>query len=245
VAVINETMARRFFPGQDPIGKRFKFGNADSKSPYISVVGVVGDMRVRGLDKQTVSQVFEPLAYEPDESMELVVRTTSDPLKLAGAVRREIQSVEKGATVFSVNTAKAQLEQLNSQRSFQTWLLGLFSFVALALAAAGVYGVMSYAVTQRTHEIGVRVALGAQRRHILGLVVRQGMTSVLVGLGAGLLGALWITPVLASLLYGVSAADPFTYTGIAMLLVCTALLACYVPARRATRVDPTVALRYE
>jgi predicted permease len=245
VALVNETMARRFFPGEDPVGKRFKYGGAGSGSPFMTVVGVVGDVRQQGLDRPPLPQYFVPLTQEPAPDAALVVRTTADPLSLAAAVRREIHAADKNVTLSAVTTVERRLEGLNSQRSFQTWLLGLFSAAALALAAIGVYGVISYAVTQRTHELGVRIALGARRRDILRLVVRQGMAFVLVGLVAGALLALWLTPVLSSMLYGVSESDPLTFAGVAALLICAALLACYLPARRAAGIDPMVALRYE
>ncbi|HJQ31844.1 MAG TPA: ABC transporter permease [Pyrinomonadaceae bacterium] len=245
VAVVNETFARRLFPGEDPLGKRFKYGGMNSGAPFMTVVGVVGDVRLRGLDRQPLAQYFVPVAQEPPPDMTLVVRTSADPLSLAAAVRREVHAVEPDAAVSAISTAERRLEEMNSQRSFQTWLLGLFSAVALALAAVGVYGVISYAVTQRTHEIGVRLALGAQRRDILRLVLGQGMAFVLAGLAAGALLALWLTPVLSGLLYGVGVGDPVTFGGVALLLTCAALLACYLPARRATKVDPLIALRYE
>ncbi|HEV7890855.1 MAG TPA: ABC transporter permease [Pyrinomonadaceae bacterium] len=246
VAVINETMARRFFPGEDPLGKRFKYGGVDSRSPFMTVVGVVGDVRQRGPDRPPLAQYFVPLTQEPAPDASMVVRTAAaDPLSLAAAVRSELHAVDKNVTLSAATTVERRLEGLNSQRSFQTWLLALFSAAALALASIGVYGVISYAVTQRTHELGVRIALGARRADILRLVVRQGMAFVLVGLAAGALLALWLTPALASLLYGVSENDPLTFAGVALLLICAALPACYLPARRAAGIDPLVALRRE
>ncbi len=242
VAIINETLARRFFPGVDPLDQRFSFNAQPTKDDWYTVVGVVGDVRRQGLEKQAVSEIFLPGIRE---SMDLVVRVNSDPRALAAAVRQAIQAVDKTAVVSGVTTVESQLEAFNSERRFQTWLLGLFAALALLLAAIGIYGVMSYTVTQRTHEIGIRLALGAQRRDILKLVVGQGMAFVLIGLSAGVLAALWVTPVLASLLYGVGATDPATFALMALTLFSVALLACYLPARRATKVDPMIALRYE
>lgn len=239
VAIINETMARRFLPGEDPIGKRFAGNNP------ITIIGVVGDMHREGLEKEPISQLFLTYAQRPVSTMAVVVRTTNDPLKLAAAARHEIRAVDKRAILFSISTVEDQLEEFNAQRRFQTWLLGLFAALALLLAAIGIYGVMSYTVAQRAHEIGIRLALGAQRRDILKLVVGQGMVLVLIGLTVGTLAALGVTPVLASLLYGVRATDPATFALMALTLVSVAFVTCYVPARRAVKVDPMVALRYE
>ena len=244
-AVVNETMARRFFGEGDAVGRRFKFGGPESKSPPVTVVGVVADVRNRGPEARPVAQFFVPVAQESDTAALLLVRASGDPLALVPAVRERIHAADGQATVFGVETLEERLGEFSARRGFQTRLLSLFSFLALLLAAVGVYGVTSYAVAQQTREIGIRVALGARRRSILALVLRQGMGHVLLGLAAGALLSLWVTPVLSGLLYGVGAADPLTFTGVGLLLTLTALLACLVPARKAMKVDPMVALRYE
>jgi len=245
VAIINETMARRFFPGEDPLGRRFKYGDAQSTSQPLTIVGVVGDVRREGLEKEAISQIFIALTQNPNRQMNLVVRTTADPLSLAAAVRNEIRSIDKALPLFGVTTVERQLEEMGATRRFQTWLLGLFAVIALGLAAVGIYGVMSYAVTQRTHELGIRVALGAQRSDVLKLVLTQGLKLALFGIVIGLLVALALTRWMETLLFGVRPTDPVTFCLIAVVLLCVALLACWIPARRATQIDPLVALRCE
>jgi ABC-type antimicrobial peptide transport system permease subunit len=177
--------------------------------------------------------------------MDLVVRTSSDPLKLAGVIRSQIHSVDKRVPVFSISTLEHRLRETGSQRRFQTSLMTLFSAIALALAAIGIYGLMQYSVAQRTREIGIRIALGARRTDVLAMVFRQGLTLTLIGAGLGLLGSLWLSPILRNLLYGVSPNDGLTLISAPLVLVAATLVACYVPARRAIRVDPTEALRHE
>jgi putative ABC transport system permease protein len=237
VVMINETLARRFFAGEDPIGKRLQSGG-----DWYEIVGVVGDMHRQGLEKQPVSEVFFLVA---SESMDVVVRVKSDPLLLTTAVRDVIRSVDHTATVHSVTTVERRMGELGAQRRFQTWLLSLFAALALGLAAVGIYGVMSYAVAQRTHEIGIRIALGAQARDVLRLVVTQGMKPALVGVVTGLAASFGLTWLMKSLLFGVTTTDPLTFAVITLLLTAIGLLACWVPARRATKVDPMVALRTE
>ena len=171
------------------------------------------------------------------------IRTSSDPLSLAAAAREAVRSIEKNALILEVTTADQRMGNLGAQRRFQTWLLAAFASLALTLAALGIYGLMSYAVAQRTREIGVRIALGARTSDVFRLVIGQGMKLVLIGVVVGWLGALWVTDVLAHMLFEVSATDPATFVGVALLLIGVALLACYLPARRAARVDPMVALR--
>jgi predicted permease len=244
-AIINETMARRFFLGEDPIGKRFKYGDPQSRGTPLTIVGVVKDVRRQGLEKQPIPQIFIALSQNPNRGMTLVVRTVSDPLTLAAALRQEIRSIDKTVTLYSLNTVEHQLEEFSAERRFQTWFLGFLSVMALALAAIGVYGVMHYAVSQRTREIGIRMALGARTSDLLGLVVRQGIRLALIGAAVGLICAAWLTQTIASLLYEAAAVDPATFASAALLLIGAALLACYFPARRASKVDPIVALRYE
>ena len=243
VAIINETFARRFFAGEDPIGKRIHVTNGPET--FREVVGIVADVRQYGLDREAPIQFYEPYLQEPFSGMSLVVRTAAEPSALSAAIRQEVFALDKDQPVASVRTLEEVLAESVARRRFSMWLLGLFGGVALLLASVGIFGVMNYTVAQRTHEIGIRLALGAQRRDILRLVVGQGMILALIGVALGLIAAFAGTRVMASMLYGVSATDPLTFTGVALLLAVVAFLACYLPARRATRVDPMVALRYE
>ncbi|MGH9849262.1 MAG: ADOP family duplicated permease [Blastocatellia bacterium] len=245
VAIINETMARRFFPGEDPLGRRFKYGNAQSTSPPLTIIGVIGDVRREGLEKEAISQNFIALSQNPNRQMNLVIRTTTDPLSLAAAVRNEIRAIDNTLPLFGLTTVERQLAEMGAARRFQTGLLGVFAVLALGLAIIGIYGVMSQVTTQRTQEIGIRMALGAQARDVLRLVIGQGMKLVLLGVALGLLASLALTQLLKALLFGVSATDPLTYGAVAVLLAAIALLACWIPARRATKVDPLIALRHE
>lgn len=242
VVIINETMARRFFPGEDPIGKRFKFGGPESEDNWFQIVGIVGDLRRQRLEKQDVSEIYAPSVTS---DMDLLVHVNGDPLSLSSAVRREIKSVDAAAAVYGMSSGMQLAEKLSAERRFQTGLLALFAALALALAMMGIYGVMHYAASQRTHEIGIRLALGARTADVLWLVIGQGMRLTLLGLAIGLLAAFAISRVMSQLLFGVSATDPATYAGVAFALAGAALLACYLPARRAAKTDPLAALRCE
>jgi putative ABC transport system permease protein len=245
VAIINETMARRFWPNEDPIGKRFTFGDPRPDSSWLRIVGVVADMRRQGLDSLARCETFEPLSQRPSRGMNLVIRTAGDPLKLAQGVRAEVRAMDRDTPVINVTTIERLLGESMAERCFQMTLLGLFSTVALALAAIGIYCLMYHSVARRTHEIGVRIALGASARDVLALVVREGLLLAAVGVAAGLAGSFALTRALAGLLFGVTATDPVTFAGVAGMLLMVALAASLIPARRATRVDPMVALRYE
>ncbi|HJQ32684.1 MAG TPA: ABC transporter permease [Pyrinomonadaceae bacterium] len=242
VVVINESMARSFFAGEDPVGKRIRTGD---KAPWAEVVGVVGDVRHRGLDVDTRPEMFFPHLQTPSRQMTLVVRTSGDPVALAGPLRERVRELDRDQPVGNVKTMEAWVAESVASRRFSVLLLGVFAAVAAGLAALGLYGVVSYSVAQRTHEIGLRVALGARPRDVLRLVIRQGMALTLLGTAAGLLAALALTRLMSSLLFGVGATDPATFVTVPALLLVVALLACYLPARRATKVDPMVALRYE
>jgi putative ABC transport system permease protein len=250
VAVINETMARTFFAGQDPIGRRIKLGGLEAPFPWLSIVGVVGDVRHNGLETEAKLQMYVPYQQPPlpdfnVTSMFLAVRTSAEPSTLVAAVRREVAVLDKDQPVADIKTMNERLDESSAPRRFNMLLLAIFAALALMLAAVGIYGVMSYSVTQRTHEIGVRVALGARSGDVLKLIVGQGMLLALIGVGLGLAGAFALTRLMTSLLFGVSPSDPLTFVCVALVLSAVALFACLIPARRATRVDPMVALRYE
>jgi putative ABC transport system permease protein len=245
--IINEALARHFFPDEDAIGKRFRLDTSPANAPdaWVTVVGVAGDMRRQGLEKQVIPQVYFPVNVWDFGAMDVMVRAISDPLALATSVRHAIRSVGKNATILRLNTLESQLGELSAQRRLNTWLLAIFAALALTLSAIGIFGLMHYAVAQRTHEIGIRIALGARSSDVTRLVIGQGMKLALVGVAAGLVASLWLTNVMAHLLFEVSATDPVTFGGVALLLVGVALVACYLPARKAAQVDPLVALRHE
>jgi putative ABC transport system permease protein len=209
-------------------------------------VGVVGDVKHVSLDAETNEEVYAPYSQAPfSTDMTLVMRTAGEPMSLAGAVRTEIASADRQVPIAKVRTMETIASESLGQPRFRTLLMGLFGITALLLASVGIYGVMSYAVTQRTHEIGIRMALGAQVRDVRRLVIRNGMALALAGVVIGLLGAFALTRLMRSLLFGVAATDTVTFATVSGGLVLVALLACYIPARRATKVDPLVALRYE
>jgi putative ABC transport system permease protein len=244
VLLINESFARRFFPNEDPLGQRIRLTIAPNF--VAEVVGVVGDVKHRSLDREAGPEAYVSYLQVPTPIMSLIVRAAAgEPLQLAPSVRQAIAQVDKDQPLADVKPLAAWLDESVARQRFNLWLLAVFAVVALLLAASGIYGVISYAVTERTHEIGIRVALGAQRQDVLRLVVGQGLALTLAGVGVGVVGALALTRWMTELLFGVTPTDPLTYVGVAALLVSVALLACYLPARRATKVDPMIALRCE
>jgi predicted permease len=248
VAIINETMARQFWPDEDPIGKRFKFGEAGDKTPWFTIVGVNRDVRQMGLDQPVKAEMSFPYWQAKDNWMvpqDLVVRTSGDPMRLAGAVRQAIWSIDRNQPVSKVQTLDDLLDHEVAQRRVQATLLGALAALALVLACVGIYGVLSYLVTRRTQEFGVRLALGADSWDILRSVARRGMALTGAGIVLGTAGALALSRLISGMLYGVSSSDPLVYGGAALIFALVALAACLIPARRAAKIDPISALRYE
>ena len=248
VVIITETLARQFFPNEDPVGKRIKPGIStieDEKSPMREIIGVAADIRNRNLSTEPKPAYYVPQTQVPFDQMVMVVKTNGDPHSLITAATKQVSAMDQDLPVFGIKTMEEYLSASVAAPRFSTTLLSIFAAVALVLTVVGLYGVMSYSVAQRTNEIGIRLALGAQSRDVLVMIVRQG--SFLVGLGIviGLAGAFALTRLIASLLFGVTAKDPLTFGAVVVLLAIVALLACYVPAWRATKVDPMEALRYE
>jgi len=242
MAIIDEKFAQRFWPHDNPIGKHLWFDHPEK--PF-TIAGVVGIVKQYGLDSDGKIAVYFPYQQAPDRRMYLVVRTASDPAGLTGAIVRETHTVDPNAVVYEVRTMQDRLHDSLARQRFATLMLGAFAALALLLGAVGVYGVMSYLVSQSTHDIGVRVALGARPGNILGLVVRQGMELAAIGIAAGLIGAMVLTRAMASLLFGVTSTDAVTFSSVAVILGLVAFAATVIPARRATNVDPIVALRDE
>lgn len=246
VVIINQTLAERYFADESPIGKRLKVGGADRpRNPWMEIVGVVGDLKYSGLDAKPEPTYYTPLAQDAWRAAYLVVRASMNPTNLTPAIREQIWDLDKDMPIANVATMDQLLAESVAQPRFRTLLLGIFAALALVLASVGIYGVISYSVTQRTHEIGIRMALGAQARDVMTLVIRQGMGLALIGVALGLAASFALTRVMESLLFEVSTSDQATFTGVAALLIAVAVLACWIPARRASRVDPMAALRCE
>jgi putative ABC transport system permease protein len=241
--IINETMARRFWPNESPLGRRIIVNRPDNSPDEI--IGVIKDVKNLDLESEVVPTIYWPHHRFPSPSATILVRTSVDPLSLNSTVTREIRALDPEQAIADVRTMEQVLWSSVARPRFYMLLLTIFAAVALSLAIIGIYGVVSYAVTQRTHEIGLRMALGATPRDILTLVLKQGMTPALAGVLLGLGVSLALTRVLEGLLYDVRPTDPATFFGVTLLFFTVTLLACYIPARRATRVDPMVTLRHE
>ena len=244
VIVINDVMADRYWPNEDPIGKRISLVDART-GPYLTVIGVVANVHQITLDSEPYPQMYEAYAQKPGWGAALVVRTASDPMSMISAVRTQVSAIDSDQPLYNVRTMEQVLADSVSLQRFNMLLMSIFTAVALVLAAVGIYGVISYSVSHRSHEIGIRMALGARQVDILKMVIEHGLKLALVGVGLGLVAAFVLTRVMSNLLYGVSAIDPFTFAIGAIILVGVAVMACYIPARRATKVDPMIALRYE
>lgn len=247
VVIINQSLARQVFPNKDAVGQSLIF-TGDNGGPSL-IVGVVKDEKITGLDARNTSVVYYPYLQDtgPSTASSVIIRTGRDPMSMSDTLRRECLTVEPGASIFFVRTMEfiAASSPATFTRRYPALLIGVFAVVALLLAAIGIYGVISYVVSQQTHEMGVRLALGARKFDILGLVLKKGMHLAMIGVAVGLAISFALTRLMESLLFGVSATDPLTFAGIAAILIVVALLACYVPARRAAKVDPMIALRYE
>jgi putative ABC transport system permease protein len=246
VMVISETMARRYFPNEDPIGMRLKTGGC-TECDWTTIVGVVGDVKNEGIGDEIAPAMYCPFVQESFNirMMTLALRTEVDAASMIASVRREVNSIDPDLALADIRTMEQLMSKSLGQSRYRGVLLGIFAIIALTLAAVGIYGVIAYAVSQRTREIGIRIALGARKLDIFRMVVGHGMILSLIGVAIGVAASLILTRFLASLLYGVSSTDPATFTSVALLLIGVALLACSIPARRATRVDPMNALRHE
>jgi putative ABC transport system permease protein len=246
VALVDEALVNRFFPNADPVGRQIKPGPRESKAPWMTIVGVVGNIKTDGFDQPDQPHLYVSMLQNPGYAMAVYVRTNgSSAAGLTQAVRQQVQAVDPNLPLFGERTMDDLVSASLAQRRFAMQVVGLFGLLALLLAGIGIYGVMAYSVAQRTREIGIRMALGASTGSILSWLLRQGMRLTLIGVGVGLIGALAITRLLRGLLFGIAPTDVVTYAGLTILLAVVSLLACYIPARRATKVDPLIALRYE
>jgi putative ABC transport system permease protein len=245
VMIVDEAFARRYFPDDDPIGKRVDEQGSLAQKGYMKIVGVVASVKHSSLDAEAKPTMYLSSQQSPWHTMVLAVRSKTDPTALAAALRREVLAVDNEQPVSDVQTLEHVFDRAVAPQRFNSTMLAIFASIAMILAGVGIYGVIAYTVTQRAHEMGIRIALGAQSRDILRLVVGQAMTMTLVGVGCGLVVALALTRTMRGLLFEVSANDPSVFATVALLLTLVALAASFIPARRATKVDPLVALRYE
>jgi len=245
VLVINQALARRDFPDQDPIGQRLGFGSRNGKMDWLEIVGIVGDVRNDELQREPGPEAYQSYLQRPNSEMSVALRSTSNEESTVGAIKEQVREIDTTQPVAEIRMMDRVLYGATSQPRFNLMLLACFAIVALILATSGIYGVMSFTVTHRTHEIGVRVALGASHGRVLLLVVGKGLGLALIGIAIGVGGSLGITRLMSGLLFGVSSTDPATFGIVAVIFVAVAVVASYLPARRASRVDPAIALRYE
>jgi putative ABC transport system permease protein len=249
VAIINETMAREYWPGQNPIGRRFKLGDPADDIPWIQIVGIVADVRQMGLDEPVKAEMYFPYQQQADYDFymprDLAIRTSGNTANVVGAVRQIINQVDPDQPISNIATLSDVLGEEAAPRRMGMIMLVAFAGLALLLASLGIYGVLAYFVTQHTNEIGVLMAVGASPLNILGLVLKKGMGLTLLGVGIGLVASFALTRLMSSLLFGVNASDPLTFVAVPLVLAAVALVACLIPARRAMKVDPMIALRYE
>ncbi len=249
VVIVNRTLARDFFPNQDPIGKHVRPGIGNGygpgEPPMREIVGVIKDVKESGLAAEAAPEVYAPLAQSPFGTMFIAIRTANDPRSIVAAAHREVALSVKNEPIYHVETLDQYFAKSMALPGFVTLLLSGFAGLALMLACLGVYGVISYVVAQRKHEIGIRMALGSQKSGVLRMLIGEGIRPALAGVAIGILAALRLTGVLSNLLYGIKPTDPFTFAAVSLILSAVALLACYIPARRAASVDPLVSLRHE
>jgi putative ABC transport system permease protein len=244
VVIVNEAFVRRFFPGEDPLGRRVTFGNPTrSATRWQTIVGVVADTKRGGFEREPWAETYFPMRQAPDPRAFVLLRTSGDPIALAAAARQAVWSIDRNQPIASIRTVPELLAQRELNRRFMTLLLGLFASVALVLAIIGTYGVIAHATAQRTQEIGIRMALGADRLMILRMILAGGLRIAAAGLVIGVFGAFALTRVLSALLFGVSARDPLTFVIVPGALLVVALAACWIPARRAMLVEPAITLR--
>jgi putative ABC transport system permease protein len=246
VIVINQALANKAFPGEEPIGKHIKPSVSESGlPPFREIIGVVGNVKVRGLDSPDDAECYTPEEQTGFDWQFGVLRTSASPTTLIPTIRDQVRAIDKDVAIFDVKTMDEYVAKATAQPRLDSALLALFAGLALILAMVGIYGVMCYGVAQRTNEFGIRMTLGAQRGDMMGLVLKQGLRVAAIGAAAGVAAAVGATRLLSSLLFGVKPGDPITLVAVSVILLVCALVACYIPARRATRVDPMVALRYE
>jgi putative ABC transport system permease protein len=245
VVVINQTMAQRFWPGESPVGRRIKLGPSPETKPWLTIVGVVGNMRHFGLDADPRPEIYRPFAYNPLGAPMLAIRTAGDPGTLADTLAARVRSLSPEVPAYNVSPIQDLVDRSTTQRRFVMWMLTVFSLAALLLAGVGIYGTMSQAVAQRRQEIGLRMALGASPAATLGLVLRQGLSLTMSGIAIGAVAAAALTRLMGKMLFEVHPLDPPAFASAALVLAAFAFLACYIPARRATRVDPLETLRIE
>jgi putative ABC transport system permease protein len=249
VVLVNESFVKQYFPNENPLGHRMKLGPGriwrGQKFTSFEIVGIVADVKLAGLEAPSEPAYYVPASQTPLHDMMILVRTTTDPLSIAGAVRQAVLSIDPNQPISEISTLATVVDNSMAQRRLNMLLMGMFGGLAMLLSAVGLYGLLSHAVTQRTKEMGIRIALGAQVGDVLKLVLKQGMMLALIGQVIGLVAAYALTRLIRSLLFGVTPNDALTYMAVVGVLTIVALLACYIPARRATKVDPLIALRYE